>query len=343
MTILVTGAAGFIGFHLSKRLLTLGHHVIGIDNLNEYYDPRLKMDRLELLKVYPQFEFYKMDLTDRKALNSIFENNSIRIVIHLAAQAGVRYSLENPHAYAQSNLVGFINIIEACRHHPVDHFIYASSSSVYGATNHIPFSTKDPVDQPVSLYAATKKANELIAHTYSHLYQIPTTGLRFFTVYGPWGRPDMAYYSFTKNIFEGKIIKVFNYGDMRRDFTYIDDIVEGIIRLLNKPPKTRPCGDKENSGISSSKAPYKIYNIGNNRPENLLAFIQVLEKLIGKKAKIELLPMQPGDVKETYADITDLHKDVGFYPSTTLETGLGHFVEWYKMYHLNEKSKSLHD
>jgi UDP-glucuronate 4-epimerase len=332
MNILVTGAAGFIGFHLTRRLIAEGYHVIGIDNMNDYYDVQLKRDRLKLLEGNTQFDFYPIDLSDREALYQLFEKKTIPIVINLAAQAGVRYSLSNPHSYVTSNLVGFVNILEACRHYSVDHLIYASSSSVYGANVTTPFSTKDSVDHPVSLYAATKKANELMAHTYSHLFQIPTTGLRFFTVYGPWGRPDMAYYSFTKDIIEENPIKVFNNGDMRRDFTYIDDIVEGIVRLLDKPPKCNSDWDRFNPDPSSSYAPYKVYNIGNHNPVKLMDFINVLEKLIGKKAKMEFLPMQPGDVKETYADITDLHKDVGFYPSTSIEEGLANFVKWYKLY-----------
>ncbi|MDF9761360.1 UDP-glucuronate 4-epimerase [Peribacillus simplex] len=332
MNILVTGAAGFIGFHLTKRLLTLDINVIGVDNINDYYDVILKNNRLKILKENPDFEFHKLDLSNKEKLNQLFKDRTIDIVINLAAQAGVRYSIDNPDSYVKSNLVGFVNILEVCRQNNVKHLIYASSSSVYGANTNIPFSTKDPVDHPVSLYAATKKSNELMAHTYSHLYNIPTTGLRFFTVYGPWGRPDMAYYSFTKNIIEEKTIKVFNNGDMRRDFTYIDDIVEGIIRLLDKPPVYNTGWDRAHPVPSSSYAPYKIYNIGNNKPIKLMDFIITLEKLIGKKAKIEFLPMQPGDVKETYADIADLHADVGFYPSTTIEEGLTHFVNWYKKY-----------
>jgi UDP-glucuronate 4-epimerase len=332
MNILVTGAAGFIGFHLTRRLLAEGFHVIGIDNMNDYYDVQLKKDRLKLLEGNADFEFFQLDLSDRDRLYQLFEDKSIPIVINLAAQAGVRYSLSNPHSYVTSNLVGFVNILEVCRHYSVGHLIYASSSSVYGANILIPFSTKHSVDHPVSLYAASKKANELMAHTYSHLFQIPTTGLRFFTVYGPWGRPDMAYYSFTKDIIEENTIKVFNNGDMRRDFTYIDDIVEGIVRLLDKPPKSNSQWDRGNPDPSSSYAPYKVYNIGNNNPVRLMDFINVLEKLIGKKAKMEFLPMQPGDVKETYADISDLNKDVGFYPTTSIEEGLAHFVKWYKLY-----------
>jgi UDP-glucuronate 4-epimerase len=330
MNILVTGAAGFIGFHLSKRLLAENHHVIGVDNLNDYYDVRLKNERLKQLENHDKFTFYKVDLADSKGLNDIFERHSIPIVINLAAQAGVRYSLTHPHSYVHSNLVGFVNILEACRHYQVEHLLYASSSSVYGANTKTPFSTQDSVDHPVSIYAATKKANELMAHTYSHLFNIPTTGLRFFTVYGPWGRPDMAYYSFTKDIIEGNPIKVYNNGDMRRDFTYIDDIVEGIVKLLDHPPQPDPNRDLD---PSTSHAPYKIYNIGNNSPVRLMDFIQTLENLIGKKAKIEFLPMQPGDVKETYADITDLQKAAGFSPATPLKIGLGYFVDWFKKYH----------
>lgn len=333
MSILVTGAAGFIGFHLTKRLLAEGHHVIGIDNLNHYYDVRLKNERLKILEGNPYFRFYKLDLANLDSLNKLFENHTFNIVINLAAQAGVRYSLQNPLSYVQSNLVGFLNILEACRHHHIKHFIYASSSSVYGANTKIPFSTTDIADHPVSLYAATKRANELMAHTYSHLYQIPTTGLRFFTVYGPWGRPDMAYYTFTRDIIEGRPIQVFNHGDMKRDFTFIDDIVEGIIQLLDKPPKPTQNWDRENPDPGTSFAPYKLYNIGNHNPVKLIDFIHILEKLIGKKAKIDLHPMQPGDVKETYADITNLQKDTGYKPTTPLETGLTHFVDWYKQYH----------
>ncbi|WP_260288018.1 NAD-dependent epimerase [Peribacillus aracenensis] len=332
MNILVTGAAGFIGFHLTKRLLSLDIKVIGVDNINDYYDVILKNNRLKILTENPDFEFHNLDLSNKEKLNQLFKDRTIDIVINLAAQAGVRYSIENPDSYVKSNLVGFVNILEVCRHNNVKHLIYASSSSVYGANTKIPFSTKDPVDHPVSLYAATKKSNELMAHTYSHLYNIPTTGLRFFTVYGPWGRPDMAYYTFTKNIIEEKTIKVFNNGDMRRDFTYIDDIVEGIIRLLDKPPVYNIGWDRAYPDPSSSYAPYKVYNIGNNNPIKLMDFIITLEEIIGKRAKLEFLPMQPGDVKETYADIADLHADVGFYPSTTIEEGLTHFVNWYKDY-----------
>lgn len=330
MNILVTGAAGFIGFHLSKRLLAENYYVIGVDNLNDYYDIRLKKERLKLLESNMNFKFYQTDLADQESLNQIFEDHSLPIVINLAAQAGVRYSISHPHSYVHSNLVGFVNILEACRHYQVEHLLYASSSSVYGANTKTPYSTQDSVDHPVSIYAATKKANELMAHTYSHLFNIPTTGLRFFTVYGPWGRPDMAYYSFTKNIFDGNTIQVYNNGDMLRDFTFVDDIVEGIVKLLDHPPIA---DSNRNLDPSTSHAPYKIYNIGNNSPVRLMDFIKTLEKLIGKKAKIEFLPMQPGDVKVTYADITDLQKAAGFSPATPLEKGLSHFVDWYKKYH----------
>jgi UDP-glucuronate 4-epimerase len=336
MSIVITGAAGFIGFHLSKRLLSQNYDVIGIDNLNEYYDVHLKKERLRQLEKHANFTFFIIDLADKEKLYSVFKNHKIEIVINLAAQAGVRHSLNDPHSYVHSNLLGFLNILEACRHYPVDHLIYASSSSVYGANSKIPFSTKDSADHPLSIYASSKKANELMAHTYSHLFGIPTTGLRFFTVYGPLGRPDMAYYSFTKDIFEGNPIKVFNNGDMSRDFTFIDDIVEGIVRLLHRPPKSKNDWNREDPDPGSSYAPFKIYNIGNNNPVKLLDFIQILEEKIGKKANMVYLPMQPGDVKMTYADITDLQKDVGFSPSTPLETGLELFVEWYKKYHLNQ-------
>lgn len=324
MEILVTGAAGFIGYHLSNRLLGEGHKVIGIDNLNDYYDVFLKKSRLNLLKEHSNFNFYKSDLINMTDLEEIFKQNNIDIVVNLAAQAGVRYSLENPKTYIDSNIVGFGNLLESCRKHNISHLMYASSSSVYGSNKKIPFSIHDNVDHPVSLYAATKKANELMAHTYSHLYNIPTTGLRFFTVYGPWGRPDMAYFSFTKNILEGNPIKVFNNGNMKRDFTYVDDIIEGVIRLLNKVPSRRS---------EDFKAPYKIYNIGNNQPVKLLKFINILEDLTEKKAKMEFLPMQPGDVESTYADISELVNDIDFSPNTSLEEGLKKFIDWYLGYY----------
>lgn len=331
--ILITGAAGFIGFHLSKLLLDNDYEIIGIDNLNDYYDSKLKKDRLEILGKNNNFIFHKIDLKDKTEVDKIFESYKPDYVINLAAQAGVRYSLKNPYAYVDSNLIGFMNILEACRNYPVKHLIYASSSSVYGGNKVAPFSTSHNVDHPVSLYAATKKSNELMAHTYSHLYKIPTTGLRFFTVYGPWGRPDMAYFSFTKNIIEGKPIKVFNYGNMERDFTYIDDIVEGVYKLLDVIPKPNPDWDETKDDISTSFAPYKIYNIGNNQPVQLMKFINILEEKIGKKAEKIYMDMQPGDVLRTYADVSDLEKDIGFKPSTSIEEGLEKFVAWYKDYY----------
>ena len=320
--VLVTGAAGFIGFHVSQKLLDQGQIIVGVDNLNSYYDVSLKKGRLQQIETDGKFRFYQLDIADKKSISELFDQHHFDYVIHLAAQAGVRYSLENPYAYVNSNLVGFVNILEGCRNGNVKHLVYASSSSVYGKNKKIPFSTNDNVDHPVSLYAATKKANELMAHTYSHLYNIPTTGLRFFTVYGPWGRPDMAYFLFTKAILEGNPIKVFNYGRMKRDFTYIDDIVEGIVHVISKIPQP------ENSSV-----PYKIYNIGNNQPRELGHFIEVLENCIGKTAIKEFLPMQPGDVPTTYADVDELIKDVGFQPNTSLETGLQKFVRWYRDYY----------
>ncbi|MED3964049.1 NAD-dependent epimerase [Niallia taxi] len=333
MRVLITGVAGFIGAHLAKKLLDNNHIVVGVDNLNEYYDVKLKRDRLNLLVDYNKFHFFQVDIADKNSLKNIFEKEDIDIVINLAAQAGVRYSIENPYAYIDSNISGFMNILENCRHFDIKHLIYASSSSVYGANVKMPFSTTDSVDHPVSLYAATKKSNELMAHTYSHLFNIPTTGLRFFTVYGPYGRPDMAYYSFTRDIIEGKTIKVFNEGNMQRDFTYVDDIVEGIFRLLDKPPVFNDEWNRENPDPSSSYAPYKIYNIGNNQPVSLLEFISTLEKHIGKIAEKEFLPMQPGDVQATFANIDDLSNDTGFSPSTSLDNGLGEFVKWYMTYY----------
>ncbi|NOU82460.1 NAD-dependent epimerase/dehydratase family protein [Paenibacillus sp. LMG 31459] len=318
-TYLVTGAAGFIGMHLSLRLLELGCKVIGLDNLNDYYDINLKHSRLSLLNKYDNFTFHKADLVDKQYLEDLFMSTKINVVVNLAAQAGVRYSLENPDTYVQSNIVGFLNILELCRHHQVEHLLYASSSSVYGSNTKIPFSTEDKVDNPVSLYAATKKSSELMAHTYSHLFNMPTTGLRFFTVYGPYGRPDMAYYSFTQSIIEGKPIKVFNNGDMYRDFTYIDDIIDGIVRLI------------DNSPALNMTPPYKIYNIGNNKPEKLLDFIEAIEIAVGKKAIKEYYPMQPGDVYQTYADVSDLISDVGFKPDTPIQEGINRFVEWWSL------------
>lgn len=320
--ILVTGGAGFIGFHLSKKLLEQGCQVIGYDNLNNYYDVQLKYDRLAILKEYEKFSFVKADLADKEALQRVFEKEKPEIVVNLGAQAGVRYSIENPDAYMQSNMIGFFNILECCRHFEVEHLVYASSSSVYGANKKVPFSTQDKVDNPVSFYAATKKSNELMAYCYSKLYGIPATGLRFFTVYGPYGRPDMAYFSFTQKIMAGEPIKVFNNGDMYRDFTYIDDIVIGIINVLSNPPREDENGAK-----------YKVYNIGNNKPEKLMYFIETLEKYIGKESKKEFYPMQQGDVYQTYADVTELINDFDFKPSTSIEEGLEQFVSWYKSYY----------
>ena len=331
--ILVTGSSGFIGFHLSRALLEKGYKVVGIDNMNDYYDVRLKQGRLNILEKYDDYTFYKIDLKHKEKIDSIFEKYRFDYVIHLAAQAGVRYSIENPYSYVDSNLIGFINILEACRHYPVKHLLYASSSSVYGGNKVVPFSTEHQVDHPVSLYAATKKSNELMAHTYSHLYKIPTTGLRFFTVYGPWGRPDMAYFSFTNDILNGKSIKVFNHGKMERDFTYIDDIIEGIYKLLPLAPKTNPNWNETKDNLSESFAPYKVYNIGNNHPVQLEKFISVLEDKIGKKAEKIYMEMQPGDVIRTYADTSDLEKAIGFKPSTSIEDGLKKFADWYKEFY----------
>jgi len=328
----VTGAAGFIGFHVSQQLLARGEKVVGLDNLNPYYDVRLKRDRLAELSGDANFQFEECDLSDRKRLTKIFEEHSFDVVINLAAQAGVRYSLENPHAYVDSNLTGFVNILEGCRHHQVKHLVYASSSSVYGANTKMPFSVHHNVDHPVSLYAATKKANELLAHSYSHLYDLPTTGLRFFTVYGPWGRPDMALFIFTKAILEGRPIDVFNRGQMRRDFTYIDDIVEGVIRVADRVPEPDPDWSGDTPDPAGSRAPYRVYNIGNNRPEELLRVIGILEDCLGRKAEKNLMPMQPGDVPATYADIDALADDVGFRPKTSIEDGIAKFVAWYKEY-----------
>ena len=331
--ILVTGAAGFIGYHVCKELLKLGHTVIGMDNLNSYYSVQLKRDRLAQIQNYPQFQFHRIDLSDRGEMEWLFAEYQPEFVIHLAAQAGVRYSLENPHAYADSNLVGFLNILEGCRAGAVKHLVFASSSSVYGANRTMPFSVHHNVDHPLSLYAATKKANELMAHTYSHLYQIPSTGLRFFTVYGPWGRPDMATYKFAKAILAGQPIDVYNYGKMRRDFTYIDDIVEGIVRLMTYIPEPDANWSGHTPDPSSSQAPYRVYNIGNNQPVALLDFIETLENCLGVSAQKNLLPLQPGDVLETYADVDDLSEAVGFKPKTSIQDGLQQFVDWYREYH----------
>ena len=331
--ILVTGSSGFIGFHLSELLLKNNYQVVGIDNMNDYYDIKIKEGRLELLKKYSNFIFYKIDLKDKNDIDNLFEKYRFDYVINLAAQAGVRYSIENPYVYIDSNLIGFINILEACRYYPVKHLLYASSSSVYGGNKVTPFSTEHQVDHPVSLYAATKKSNELMAHTYSHLYKIPTTGLRFFTVYGPWGRPDMAYFSFTESILNDKPINVFNQGKMERDFTYIDDIVEGIYRLLPLAPKANLEWDETKDKLSESFAPYKIYNIGNNKPVQLEIFISVLEDKIGKKAVRNYMEMQPGDVVRTYADTSDLEKTIDFKPSTSIEEGMEKFIDWYKKFY----------
>jgi len=338
--ILVTGAAGFIGFHLSRFLLDRGESVVGCDNLNDYYDVRLKQDRLALLEALDAFEFHRVDIADRDSVQRLFESQAFDVVVHLAAQAGVRYSLTNPHAYVDSNLVGFVNLLEGCRRNEVGHLVYASSSSVYGGNTRMPFAESDNVDHPVSLYAATKKANELMAHTYSHLYQLPTTGLRFFTVYGPWGRPDMAMFLFTKAILEGRPIDVYNHGRMQRDFTYIDDIVDGIVRVMDKPPQPDSEWSSDAPDPSSSQAPYKIYNIGNNQPVELTRFIEVLEACLGREAEKNLLPMQPGDVPATCADIDRLHRDVGFQPATSIEEGVARFVDWYREYYGGEQGAS---
>jgi UDP-glucuronate 4-epimerase len=330
LKILVTGVAGFIGSTLSIKLLERGDEVIGIDNLNDYYDVNLKLARLERLKNFTNFKFIKCEIADREAMTSLFAQEQFQRVMHLAAQAGVRYSITNPHAYIDSNIVGFINILEGCRHNNVEHLAYASSSSVYGANTSMPFSIHDNVDHPVSLYAASKKANELMAHTYSHLYDLPTTGLRFFTVYGPWGRPDMSLFMFTRNILEGKPIDVFNFGNHRRDFTYVDDIVEGVIRVIDKPAQGNPDWSGDSPDSATSRAPYRVYNIGNNNPVNLLTFIETIEKCLGKTAIKNMLPLQPGDVPDTYADVTDLITDLGYKPATDLENGIKNFVAWYK-------------
>ena len=329
--ILVTGAAGFIGMQTAARLLDRGDTVVGIDNLNDYYSPQLKHDRLSHLTGRSGFQFQKLALEDRDGMTKLFESHRFDSVIHLAAQAGVRYSITNPHAYVDANLVGFMNVLECCRHQKVGHLTYASSSSVYGANRKTPFSVDDRVDHPVSLYAATKKANELMAHTYSHLYALPTTGLRFFTVYGPWGRPDMAMWLFTQAILSGKPIDVFNHGKMKRDFTFVDDIVEGVIRTSDTIPKALPVSATVDD--SQTAAPYRVYNIGNNQPVELMHLIETLEKALGTKAEKNMLPMQPGDVPATFADIEALQRDVGFRPSTPIETGVQKFVDWYKQYH----------
>ena len=329
MKILITGSAGFIGFHAVKKFLELGHEIVGIDNINDYYDTNLKKSRLQQISS-TRFKFIKADFADNLAVKKVFNDHVFDRVIHLGAQAGVRHSITNPNDYVNSNLIGFVNILEAARYAKVPHLVYASSSSVYGMNKKIPFSENDNVDYPISLYAATKKSNELMAHTYSHLYNIPTTGLRFFTVYGPWGRPDMAYFLFTKAILDGKEINIFNNGEMERDFTYIDDVINGIIKITDRPPSinSNPPSDSQNTS-----APYKIYNIGNNKPENLLYFIEIIEKCLGKKARKNFLPMQPGDVVRTYANIDNLYNEIGYKPITHIEEGLQKFVDWYKSYY----------
>ncbi|MDA0808602.1 MAG: NAD-dependent epimerase [Planctomycetota bacterium] len=331
--ILVTGAAGFIGFHLTQRLLARGDEVVGLDNLNDYYRVQLKHDRLSQLVGQEKFRFIEMDIADRERMPGVFKSEQFDVVINLAAQAGVRYSLENPHAYIDANLVGFTNVLEGCRHNGVKHLVYASSSSVYGGNTSMPFSIHDNVDHPISLYAATKKANELMAHTYSHLYGLPTTGLRFFTVYGPWGRPDMALFLFTEAIVSGKPINVFNNGKMRRDFTYVADIVEGIMRVADNTAAGNPAWSSATPDPATSASPYRVYNIGNNQPVELMHLIEVLEDCLGKKAEKNFMGMQPGDVPATFADVDDLIRDVDFKPATSIEAGVASFVEWYRDYH----------
>jgi UDP-glucuronate 4-epimerase len=331
--VLVTGAAGFIGFHLTRRLLSNGVHVTGIDDLNPYYDVKLKEDRLQILQAKPNFSFVKSNIAERERLGEIFDAQPFDVVVNLAAQAGVRYSLQNPYAYVDANLVGFVNLLECCRHHETPHLVFASSSSVYGANTRMPFSVHDNVDHPVSLYAATKKSNELLAHSYSHLYGLGCTGLRFFTVYGPWGRPDMALFLFTKAIYDGQPIQVFNHGKMKRDFTYIDDIVEGVVRVMGRPPQPNTSWDANRPDPGTSYTAYKIYNIGNNQPVELTEFIAAIEAAVGKTARKEMREMQAGDVPATYADIDDLVRDVGFRPATPLETGIRRFVEWFRDYY----------
>ncbi len=333
MKLLVTGAAGFIGFFVSQALLARGDEVIGIDNLNDYYDPRLKASRLEILQNHKNFRFAKLDLADRRGMEALFAAEKFSRVIHLAAQAGVRNSIENPHTYVDSNVVGFLHVIEGCRHHAVEHLVYASTSSVYGANTRMPFSVDQNVDHPLTLYAATKKANELMAHSYSSLYALPTTGLRFFTVYGPWGRPDMALFLFTANILAGKPIDVFNYGKHRRDFTYVADIAAGVVAAVDHVAAPDAAWNSEDPNPSTSRAPYRLYNIGNHRSIELLRYIEVLEHCLGRKAQMHLLPMQPGDVPDTLADVESLARDVGYSPSTPIEVGVERFVEWYRSYY----------
>jgi len=333
MRVLVTGAAGFIGFHVARKLLDRGDEVVGIDNLNDYYDPALKQARLSQLEGHDRFAFVKLDVSDRDRVATLFRERKVERVVHLAAQAGVRYSITNPHAYADSNLLGFLNILEGCRHNAVEHLVYASSSSVYGANEKVPFAESDPVDHPVSFYAATKKANELMAHSYAHLYRLPMTGLRFFTVYGPWGRPDMALFLFTRNILAGEAIDVFNNGDHMRDFTYIDDIAEGVVRTLDHVAAPSDEWDPLSPDPAISSAPYRVYNIGNNKPVRLLDFIAAIEKATGKKAIMNMLPMQKGDVEATYADIDALSRAVDFRPDTPIDEGIEAFVSWYRDYY----------
>jgi UDP-glucuronate 4-epimerase len=333
MNLLVTGAAGFLGYATAAALLKRGDTVHGVDNFSPYYDVRLKEARLERLKAHPKFSFTRLDIAEREKLAQLFSSNSFDAVVHLAAQAGVRYSIDHPHAYGDANLSGFLNILEGCRHAKVKHLVYASSSSVYGANAKTPFAEDDNVDHPISLYAATKKANELMAHSYAHLYGLPCTGLRFFTVYGPWGRPDMAYFKFTKGILAGEPIPVFNRGDMSRDFTYVDDVVEGILKVVDRPAAPDPDFDPRAPAPSTSRAPYRVFNIGNSSPVDLMRFIQTLEKCLGRKAKLELLPMQPGDVPATVADVSKLQRAVGYRPSTPIEVGIARFVEWYRSYY----------
>ncbi len=347
MKYLVTGAAGFIGFHVCRQLLDRGDEVVGLDIVNDYYDVDLKFARINELGISKdnistgvlasnstsQFSFIQLNLAEKDSLLNLFENEKFDVVINLAAQAGVRYSLSHPEAYVESNIIGFLNILEACRFHPVKHLVYASSSSVYGANEKLPFSTKDSVDHPISLYAASKKSNELMAHTYSHLFEVPTTGLRFFTVYGPWGRPDMALFLFTEAILKGEPIKVFNRGEMKRDFTYVDDIVQGVLKVADRPPKSNPDYSELSGDVSKSKAPYKVYNIGNSSPVELLDYIHAVEKGLGKKAKMELLPMQAGDVPASHADVEDLMQDTGYKPTTNVEEGVAEFLKWYQNYY----------
>jgi UDP-glucuronate 4-epimerase len=332
MKVLVTGAAGFIGMHLSQRLLARGDTVVGLDNLNAYYDPQLKRDRLARLTPEPAFSFVQMDIADRPGMAELFAGHRFDAVVNLAAQAGVRHSLVDPHAYVDANIVGFMNILEGARHHGVGHLVYASSSSVYGGNEAMPFSEHQPVDHPISIYAATKKANELMAHSYSHLFKLPTTGLRFFTVYGPWGRPDMALFLFTKAILEGRPIQVFNHGKMQRDFTFVDDIVEGIVRVIDRPAAPAPGYDARQPDPATSNAPFRVFNIGNQGPVSLMAFINAIERAVGRDAVKELLPLQPGDVPATYADVSELTAWTGFKPATSIEDGVSRFVAWYRDY-----------